>query len=67
MNRTITKAELILDTITIIRGYHYDGKAYLTKDEAESVARENGHLVIDWFWEAERGGYDCDYEHLAAL
>ena len=22
----------MIDTITIIRGYHYDGRAYLTKD-----------------------------------
>jgi fructose-specific component phosphotransferase system IIB-like protein len=57
----------MIDTITIIRGYHYDGKAYLTKDAAESAARKNGHLVIDWFWEAELGVYGCDYEHLAAL
>jgi len=54
-------------TITIIRGYHYEGKAYQTKDAAETAARKNGHLIIDWFWDDELNGYDCDYEHLASL
>lgn len=46
----------------VIRGYHYDGAVYATKDEADKVARKQGRAIIDWWWDADLNGYDCDYE-----